>query len=95
MSAPQSSGAIGPEPTAPVDELVKADTSVELAIEGMHCESCVALIEEVLGEHAGVHSANVDLAAATAVVRLDPSLVGVADLQTAIAEVGYSATPAG
>ncbi len=67
--------------------------AVELAIDGMHCESCVALIEEVLAEQAGVKSAAVDLASATAVVRFDPALVGTEDLQSAIAEVGYSATP--
>jgi len=69
--------------------------AVELAIDGMHCESCVALIEEVLVEQTGVRSATVDLASATAVVRFDPAVVGTDALQSAIAEVGYSATLTG
>jgi copper chaperone CopZ len=69
--------------------------AVELAIDGMHCESCVALIEEVLLEQTGVRSASVDLASATAVVRFDPAILGTDALQSAIAEVGYSATPTG
>jgi copper chaperone CopZ len=68
---------------------------LELAIDGMHCESCVALIEEVLLEQKGVRSASVDLASATAVVRFDPASVGTDALQSAITEVGYSATPTG
>lgn len=65
----------------------------ELAVEGMHCGSCVALIEEVLGEQAGVLSAVVDLDSSLAVVGYDPALVGVDDLRAAIAVAGYSASP--
>ncbi|MBV8461837.1 MAG: heavy-metal-associated domain-containing protein [Acidimicrobiales bacterium] len=65
---------------------------VELAITGMHCPSCVALLEEVLGEQPGVDSAAVDLESATAVVRFDPALVGVGELQSAVSEAGYAAT---
>jgi copper chaperone CopZ len=66
--------------------------TVELAIDGMHCESCVALVEEVLGERTGVQSVTVDLNSATSVVRFDPTVVDVDDLREAIAGVGYSAT---
>jgi copper chaperone CopZ len=55
----------------------------------------VALIEESLVETAGVMSASVDLASARAVVDYDPSLVGVDDLRSTIADAGYSATPVG
>lgn len=72
-----------------------ATGDVELAIEGMHCESCVALVTEVLEDQAGVRSAAVDLGSATAVVRFDPAVIGVEDLRAAIAEAGYSAAPAG
>jgi copper chaperone CopZ len=68
---------------------------IELAIDGMHCESCVALIEEILVEQPGVRSATVDLTSASAVVRLDPAVVGTDALQSVIAEAGYSATPTG
>lgn len=67
---------------------------IELAIDGMHCESCVALLEEVLIEQPGVRSATVDLASASAVVRVDHA-VGTSALQSAIADAGYSATPTG
>ncbi len=61
----------------------------------MHCSSCVALIEETLGEQVGVTSATVDLDAARAVVGFDPSQVGVDVLTAAVAEAGYAATPVG
>ncbi len=65
---------------------------VELSISGMHCESCVALVEEALSEEAGVHSAEVDLEAGRVVVRVNPVVVGFDDLRDAVAEVGYTAT---
>lgn len=68
---------------------------VELAIEGMHCESCVALVTEMLEEQPGVRSAAVDLRSATALVRFDPDVIDVDGLRAAIAEAGYSALPAG
>jgi len=68
---------------------------VVLRVEGMHCGSCVALIEETLVEHAGVTSATVDLDAARAVVGFDRSQVDVDVLTAAVAEVGYAATPVG
>ena len=71
-------------------------TSVaELSVEGMHCGSCVDLIEETLGEQAGVTSASVDLDAARAVVEFDPSQVDLDEIRAAIADAGYAATPVG
>jgi copper chaperone CopZ len=70
-------------------------TTVQLSVEGMHCGSCVVLIEESLVETAGVMAASVDLASARAVVDYDPALVGVDDLRSTIADAGYSATPVG
>ena len=79
------------------DATTSADgtTSVALLVEGMHCGSCVALIEETLQEQAGVHRAAVDLETARAVVDFDPSQIGVDALTAAVAEAGYAATPAG
>ena len=88
--SPSPSPAASPEPTG-----TGQVATVELAVEGMHCVSCVALIEETLGEHTGVASAAVDLDSARAVVGYDPSQLGVEDLQASIAEAGYSATPVG
>ncbi len=88
--SPSPSPAASPEPTG-----AGQVATVELAVEGMHCGSCVALIEETLGEYTGVASAAVDLGSARAVVGYDPAQLGVEDLQAAIAEAGYSATPVG
>ncbi|MGO8823780.1 MAG: heavy-metal-associated domain-containing protein [Acidimicrobiales bacterium] len=65
----------------------------QLTVEGMHCGSCVALIEETLNERDGVTAALVDLDSARAVVEYDPSTLDVGEIRAAIAEVGYSATP--
>jgi Cu+-exporting ATPase len=61
----------------------------------MHCQSCVALIEETLIEQPGVGTASVNLETARAVVRYDPTLVGMDQLLAAIEDAGYSATPVG
>ena len=65
----------------------------QLTVEGMHCGSCVALIEETLAEREGVTAALVDLESARAVIEYDPSTLDVGQIRAAIAEVGYSATP--
>ncbi len=69
--------------------------TVELAVEGMHCGSCVALIQETLEEQAGVTSATVDLDAARAVEGYDPARIDVDGLTAAVVEAGYAATPVG
>ena len=66
--------------------------TVELAIEGMHCGSCSALIEETLSEQPGVLDASVDLDAARAVIRFDRNLLGANDLCGLVSGVGYEAT---
>ena len=71
-----------------------ASASVEILIEGMHCGSCVALVEETLTEHDGVTEASVDLDSGLASVSYDPAAVEVATLTAAIQEAGYAATPA-
>ena len=64
-----------------------------LTVEGMHCGSCVALIEETLNEREGVTAALVDLDSALAVIEYDPSTLDVEEIRAAIAEAGYSAAP--
>jgi copper chaperone CopZ len=68
-------------------------TSVRFAVEGMHCTSCTALVEESLGERAGVLAVSVDLEAGEALVTFDPAEVGVTELSSVIAEAGYPAVP--
>ena len=65
----------------------------QLTVEGMHCGSCVALIEETLSEREGVTAALVDLDSSRAVIEYDPSALDVEEIRAAIAEAGYSATP--
>jgi Cu+-exporting ATPase len=69
--------------------------TVEFAVTGMHCGSCVALIEETLLDQAGVASASVDLDAARAVVGFDPGRVGADQLGALITDTGYPATAVG
>lgn len=63
-----------------------------LAIEGMHCASCAALIEETLVEDLGAARAEVDLESGRATVHYDPSQHREADLCDAVAAAGYTAT---
>jgi copper chaperone CopZ len=64
----------------------------QLTVEGMHCGSCVALIEETLNEREGVTAALIDLDSGRAVVEYNPSTLEVEDIRAAIVEAGYSAT---
>jgi copper chaperone CopZ len=68
---------------------------VDLAITGMHCPSCAALIEETLGADDGVTEATVDLAAARARITFDPTVLGPDRLCALVAEAGYQAEAVG
>jgi P-type Cu+ transporter len=70
-----------------------ATATVRLAVGGMHCASCTALVEESLGEHRGVTSVTVDLDSGEAVVSFDPAEVGIPELSSVVVEAGYSAAP--
>jgi len=88
-------------PAGPVDRLalvraigkagyeVPAST-VELAVEGMTCASCVGRVEKALAAVPGVTRAVVNLATERATVR---GVVAVQDLVAAIAKAGYEARP--
>lgn len=81
MTTPTSDRTLGPEAVR------------QFHISGMHCGSCVALVEETLLETDGIRSASVDLADEKAVVTFDPSVTDVRAIVLAIDEVGYQATP--
>jgi P-type Cu+ transporter len=66
----------------------------EIEVTGMHCQSCVALIEESLTDTAGVHAATVDLEQARAFVSFDPAQASIDVLCAAIVSAGYGAAPA-
>ncbi len=65
---------------------------VNLAITGMTCASCSAIIEKVVGKLAGVESVNVNLANNTGVVDFDPEVVGIDEIITTIRQFGFDAT---
>lgn len=60
-------------------------------IKGMHCASCVRVIEKALLKLNGVSSATVNLALEQANVIYDPGLVNDQDLASAVANLGYQA----
>jgi cation-transporting ATPase V/Cu+-exporting ATPase len=58
----------------------------------MTCATCAVRIERVLGRQEGVEAANVNLAGATALVRVTDS-VDLEDLESAVAKIGYNIAP--
>ena len=65
--------------------------AVTLKVKGMTCGGCVASVERVLHELAGVEKVNVSLAAGEANVEFDPARVSEDDLRAAIEDAGYEA----
>ena len=63
----------------------------ELTVEGMHCQSCASLIEEVLLDDPCVEGAMVDLGAARAVVTYRPAMTSIDRLCELVAASGYQA----
>jgi Cu+-exporting ATPase len=61
------------------------------AIKGIHCASCVAIIEGSLKKLDGISSATVNLATEKATVIYDPSKVTDEKLSSAVSNVGYIA----
>jgi Cu+-exporting ATPase len=64
-----------------------------LAVRGMHCSSCSAVIEETLTSNPAVESAAVDLEGARAEVVYDPTALELEDLCAVVAGLGYAASP--
>lgn len=60
-------------------------------IKGMHCASCVRVIEKALKKTSGVHAANVNLATEKATVKFDPKRVGEEQIASSVSSVGYQA----
>lgn len=60
-------------------------------IRGMHCASCVRVLEKSLSRVSGVSEANVNLATEKATVSFDPSISTLSDLSDAVSSVGYKA----
>ncbi len=65
--------------------------TVELAIEGMTCASCVRRVERALSRVPGVTEASVNLATEQALVHYDPRKASLDALLRAVEEAGYRA----
>ncbi len=70
---------------------IAREETMELAIEGMTCASCVARIEKALKAVPGVTQASVNLATERATVRAVTGAVDISVLAKAVAETGYEA----
>lgn len=68
-----------------------AETKKTFAIKGMHCASCVGVIERSLKKVDGIIDANVNLATEKATVNFNPEKVNDEHLSLAVANVGYKA----
>jgi copper chaperone CopZ len=70
-----------------------ATTTHVFHIEGMHCGSCALLIDDTLEDRPGVHSTQTTIKQKRSTVELDTSQNSAEDVISAIAELGYRATP--
>ncbi len=67
------------------------ETKKTFSIKGMHCASCVRILERTLKKVDGVQDAIVNLATEKATVTFDPQKVTDQHLSSAVANVGYTA----
>ncbi len=66
--------------------------SIEVKIEGMHCEGCAATIQALLSHEPGVKSASVSFSKGEASVLYDPKETDAARVAAAIRKAGYRAS---
>lgn len=59
------------------------------ATPGIHCTSCVANIEDALGELQGIGPVEADLPGETVTVSYDPALADRSSIAAAITSAGY------
>jgi Cu+-exporting ATPase len=90
-------GKTAPETNAEAGSSGGADGRAEqtVAIEGMHCASCVAAVERALKTVDGVEQATVNLATESAQVRYQSDRVSMDTLREAVANAGYTLEPGG
>jgi len=58
-------------------------------IEGMHCSSCVMLLEDIEEDLAGVRTAEASYHKGTLIVEWDENMVSEADINAAVESKGY------
>ena len=62
---------------------------INLAIQGIHCASCVSRIEGAFSGVPGISAANVNFATGHAAIAYDPSLVDPGAIREIIQDAGY------
>ena len=77
--------------TSPLQAVVSEQTTLNLAVEGMTCASCIGRVEKVLATVPGVSAAAVNLATETATVRYVEGATTPAELARAATALGYPA----
>ena len=65
--------------------------TLQLKIEGMHCDGCVRSVTRMLGTIPGVDRVEVSLSEAKADVSYDPAKTGVAEFKRAVERAGFKA----
>ena len=66
---------------------------VEVAVDGMTCDSCVQAITHELGRVEGVRSVEVDLDGGKALVTFTEGQIDLAAIERTIEDIGYEAEP--
>jgi Cd2+/Zn2+-exporting ATPase/Cu+-exporting ATPase len=70
------------------EHMTKLQT-LEIPISGMDCAECTQHVQRAIETLKGVESVNVFLASEKAIVRLDPALVDIPSIRTAVQGAGY------
>ena len=65
--------------------------TLELRIDGMHCDGCVKSVTRTLTALPGVEKVDVSLAEGKANVSYDPARSGVAEFRRAVERAGFKA----
>ncbi len=76
---------------AEVNKFSPSEIKKTFSIKGMHCASCVRVIERSLSKTPGVKEANVNLATEKATVTFDDKECNPAQIAAAVSNVGYTA----
>lgn len=66
--------------------------SLEVKIEGMHCDGCASTVQALLSHEVGIKSASVSFAKGSATVLYDPKETDPAKVTRAIEKAGFRAT---
>ena len=70
-----------------------ANTKKEFKIDGMHCGSCAIGIQMILTNTDGVSGADITFEGGGGTVEYDDAKINVEQIQKAVSELGYTATP--